>query len=186
MSTSADMEELLRRLEDVQASLQRMADERERLRAEREAQGPGNQGYINAEGLDPADRERGSTQVAQGEPGGDPVGAAQESNRGPGDFAGEGTQDLELGEPPIEAQAPLGAGTEVQLPDDLASAGERIERDFTPQTEYTEVPDIRSSAEVVTAEPANTGYRHEVLGPLGRLVASRYFEPVSENDIGSQ
>lgn len=130
-------------------------------------------------------QNRLTRQRAENRAGGEPVGAAEESNEGPGDLAGEGAQPLGIGangvpESDSERFDPL------QLPGGRQADGRRIRIEIPPDAEFTEVDAL--------AEPMSGGWRRSrggtsagtLLGMMDRDVVSRYFMPQEENRDGAR
>lgn len=175
VDTSANLENLLDELAQVEAKLQQVKADREansgRLTTvDYQEFGP----YITSEALERLKREREMREEQQARAG-RPIGAAQEANKGPGDLAGEGLQPL-AGEGAStvfeDNKSPL---EQVLLPDRQAPSGERIQLELPPETHLSAVPDGQRPSGVAWGVGQETEVRRDQLGPRDRVIASRYF-----------
>lgn len=112
-----------------------------------------------------------------GNPGGQPVGAAHQSTKGPGDAAGQGTQPLANGAAGPAATASA-KGAKVELRSTAIAGGQRIQVEAAPTTKRTQVTDVAPGAAVAGAPPSETAL------PIGSIVdagergaVARYFLP---------
>lgn len=172
----SSLSDLLGELGRVEASLQRAGSKREanagRITAVDYAEfGP----YITPESLERLKREREEREAQQARAG-QPVGAAQEADRGPGDLAGEGVQPLAG-----ESAVPEALGTaatrreQVRLPDSPARAGERVRLERAPDVQFSEVAKGERPSGAAWRARREAEVRREQLGPRERTLASCYF-----------
>lgn len=167
--------DLLGELGQVEANLQRASSEREanegRITAVDYAEfGP----YITPESLERLKREREEREAQQARAG-QPVGAAEEANRGPGDLAGEGVQPLAGEDAAPEALTTATRREQVRLPDGRAGAGERVRLERAPDAQFSEVAEGERPSGTAWRARREAELRREQLGPRERALASRYF-----------
>jgi hypothetical protein len=102
------------------------------------------------------------------------VGAADESQQGPGPLGGQGSQPLEG-----EAELPLfdaATSEDVLLPGFEPDAQERVETERTPDTQLTEVASDAGAVAAPLAPAREAELRHDRLSPEHVEVARRYFD----------
>lgn len=124
--------------------------------------------------------------AAAGQPNGQPVGPAQQSNRGAGDAAGHGSQPLAgAASKPLPAAAG-GKGATVTLPSNPSAKGNEIHVKAAPDTHHTSVVDVVPGPVAAGAKASETPV---LVGPLldrgMRLAVGRFFLPSNGPDTTS-
>jgi len=175
LDTTAGLNDLLDELEQVGTNLQRATKEREtnkgRITAVDYAEfGP----YITPESLERLKRQREEREAQQARAG-QPIGAAQEANKGAGDLAGEGVQPLAGGEERTALEASKIRREQVSLPDSRTEAGEHVQLERPPDTRLSDVADSQRPSGEAWRASREAEVRRDQLGPRERAVVSRYF-----------
>lgn len=125
-------------------------------------------------------QDRLAMQRAENRAGGQPVGAAQESNEGAGDLAGEGTQPLD-GETQPGLDPAADQFEPVELPGGRLADGRRIRIEMQPETELSAMNDVPDADPTDWRRSREGRASGTLLGMMDRGVVSRYFIPPEEN-----
>lgn len=184
--TPADLDELLNRLQARLEPRQPEAPPTPRSRSGEDDAAGGFYTDVNPDLIAEIEerQNRLAQQRAENRAGGEPVGAAEESNEGPGDLAGEGAQPLGNGTDD-QPEAASERFDPLELPERRQADGRRIRIEIPADAEFTEVdalPEAGSGGWRRSREGTSAG---TLLGMIDRDVVSRYFIPHEEDRDGA-
>lgn len=173
-NSSAELEAFLHHLEaDLQqANAEREANSGRVSRSDVREFGP----YVTPEMVEFLRRQQEMREEQQVQGAGQPIGAAQEADKGPGDLAGEGVQPLAEGQDNGAFERVSAELEEVLLPDGQVATDDHIQLELPPQAQLSEVADDLAPTPRDWQVGREVELRRDLLGPRDRSVVSRYFE----------
>lgn len=131
-------------------------------------------------------REELARRRAERGEGGRPAGAAEESNEGPGDLAGEGAQPLGRGADDEFPEDGFADSEEVMLPEAARESGRKIQVELPPDAEFTAVDERPQGEGGDWRRNLGAASQRGVIGMMDRGVVSRYFLPAPTSDETSE